>query len=117
MRSPLSEAIARCHLRRLRSTAAAAPLPAAVILLVLVAAPFALFRLGGVVGAEVADGIESAGVAEGLVLGPVLAAAVAGVAMAVAAPTRSALGDLVAAGPSGAAACLVALLLVPAAVG
>ena len=101
MRSTLCEAVARCHLRRLRGVAAAAPLPAAIVALVVVTAPVVLFRLGGAVGAEVADSIGAAGVSDGLVLGPLLAAAVAGAALAVAAPPRSALGDQVAAGPAG----------------
>ena len=65
MRSTLCEAVARCHLRRLRGVAAAAPLPAAIVALVVVAAPFVLFRLGGAVGAEVADSIGDAGVSDG----------------------------------------------------
>jgi hypothetical protein len=117
MRSTLCEAVARCHLRRLRGIAAAAPLPAGIVALVVAAAPIALFRLGGAVGAEVAEGIGNAGVAQALVLGPVLAGAVAGAALAVAAPARSALGPQVAAGPSGAAVAVVALTLVPAATG
>ena len=47
MRSTLCEAVARCHLRRLRGIAASAPLPAAVMALVVAAAPVLLFRLGG----------------------------------------------------------------------
>ena len=61
MRSTLCEAVARCHLRRLRGIAASAPLPAAVMALVIAAAPFVLFRLGGAVGAEVADSIGDGG--------------------------------------------------------
>ena len=64
MRSTLCEAVARCHLRRLRGVAASAPLPAAIVALVVVTAPVILFRLGGAVGAEVADGIGAAGVSE-----------------------------------------------------
>ena len=86
MRSTLCEAVARCHLRRLRGVAAAAPLPAAIVALVVVTAPVILFRLGGAVGDEVADSIGAAGVSDALVLGPLLAAAVAGAALAVAAP-------------------------------
>ena len=92
MHSTLCEAVARCHLRRLRGVAAAAPLPAAIVALVVVTAPVILFRLGGAVGDEVADSIGTAGVSDALVLGPLLAAAVAGAALAVAAPPRSALG-------------------------
>ena len=117
MRSTLCEAVARCHLRRLRGVAASAPLPAAIVALVVVTAPVILFRLGGAVGDEVADSIGAAGVSDALVLGPLLAAAVAGAALAVATPSRSALGDQVAAGPSGAAIAVVALTLVPAAAG
>ena len=107
MRSTLCEAVARCHLRRLRGVAAAAPLPAAIVALVVVTAPVILFRLGGAVGDEVAGSIGTAGVSDALVLGPLLAAAVAGAALAVAAPPRSALGYQVAAGPSGAAIAVV----------
>ena len=117
MHSTLCEAVARCHLRRLRGVAASAPLPAAIVALVVVTAPVILFRLGGAVGDEVADSIGAAGVSDALVLGPLLAAAVAGAALAVATPSRSALGDQVAAGPSGAAIAVVALTLVPAAAG
>ena len=52
MSSTLCEAVARCHLRRLRGVAAAAPLPAAVVALVVVTAPVISFRLGGAVGDE-----------------------------------------------------------------
>ena len=118
MHSTLCEAVARCHLRRLRGVAAAAPLPAAIVALVVVTAPFVLFRLGGAVGDEVVAGsIGTAGVSDALMLGPLLAAAVAGAALAVAAPPRSALGDQVAAGPPGAVIAVVALTLVPAAAG
>jgi hypothetical protein len=117
MHSTLCEAVGRCHLRRLRGVAAAAPLPAVIVALVVVAAPVVLFRLGGAVGDEVADSIDTAGVSNALVLGPLLAAAVAGAALAVAAPSRSALGFQVAAGPPGAAIAVVALTLVPAAAG
>ena len=107
MHSTLCEAVARCHLRRLRGVAAAAPLPAAIVALVVVTAPVVLFRLGGAVGDEVAGSIGTAGVSDALVLGPLLAAAVAGAALAVAAPPRSALGYQVAAGPPGAAIAVV----------
>ena len=76
-------------------------------------APFVLFRLGGTVGAEVADSVGSTSVAEGLVLGPLLAAAVAGATLAVVAPARSALGDQIAAGPAGAVAAVIPLLSFP----
>ncbi len=117
MRSTLCEATARCHGRRLRGVAAAAPLPVGVVGLVVLLAPFVLFRLGGAVGKEVSGSITDASVSAGLTLGPLLAAAVAGAALAVAAPTRSALGSQIAAGPSGAAVVVVAVALVPAAAG
>jgi hypothetical protein len=109
--------VAHCHLRRLRGVAAAAPLPAAIVALVLLASPVILFRLGRAVGGEVAEGIGNAGVADAVVLGPLLAAAVAGSALAVAAPERSALGSQVAAGPPGAVVALIALTLTPAIAG
>ena len=117
MHSTLCEAVARCHLRRLRGIAASAPLPGAVFALVIATAPFVLFRLGGAVGAEVADSVGSTAVAEGLVLGPLLAAAVAGATLAVVAPARSALGDQIAAGPAGAVAAVIALVVVPVTAG
>ena len=117
MRSTLCDAVARCQLRRLRGVAAAAPLPAAIVALVLLTAPVILFRLGGAVGGEVADGIGTAGVSDAVVLGPLLAAAVAGSALAVAAPERSALGSQVAAGPPGAVVAVIALMLTPAVAG
>ena len=88
MRSTLCDAVARCQLRRLRGVAAAAPLPAAIVALVLLTAPVILFRLGGAVGGEVAHRLGDAGVSESVVHGPQLAAAVAGSALAVAAPER-----------------------------
>src|SRR3954453_12859851 len=117
MPSTLCEAVARCHLSRLRGLAAPAPLPGAVFALVIAAAPFVLFRLGGPVGAEVADSAGSTTVAEGLVLGPLLAAAVAGATLAVVAPARSALGNQIAAGPAGAVAAVIALVVVPVTAG
>lgn len=117
MRSTLCEAVARCHLRRLSGIAASAPLPAAVMALVIAAAPVLLFRLGGVVGAEVVDSVATAGVSDGLVLGPLLAAAVAGATLAVAAPARSTLGNQIAAGPAGAVVAVIALVLVPVTAG
>src|SRR6188472_2151731 len=117
MRSTLCDAVARCHLRRLRSVAAAAPLPAAIVALVLLTAPVVLLRLGSAVGAELTDGIGNAGVSDAVVLGPLLAAAVAGSALAVAAPARSALGSQIAAGPSGPVVAVIALTLVPAIAG
>jgi hypothetical protein len=117
MRSTLCEAVARCHVRRLRGIAASAPLPAAVMALVIAAAPFVLFGLGGAVGAEVADSAGSTAVAEGLVLGPLLAAAVSGATLAVATPARSTLGTQIAAGPAGAVAAVIALVFVPVTAG
>jgi hypothetical protein len=117
MHSTLCDAVARCHLRRVRGVAAGAPLPAAIVALVLLTAPVMLLRLGGAVGAELAGGIGNAGVSDAVVLGPVLAAAVAGSALAVAAPTRAALGAQVGAGPPGPVAAVIALTLVPALAG
>ena len=117
MRSPLCDAVARCHLRRLRRAVAVAPLPAAVGATLVVLAPLALARVGRAVGAELAGAAGSAGVAEALVLGPMLAAAAAGTALAVSYPGRSALGQQLAAGPGGETVAVLACLLVPALVG
>ena len=64
MHSTLCDAVARCHLRRLRGVAAGAPLPAAIVALVLLTAPVILLRLGECHRAEVAGGIGDARVAE-----------------------------------------------------
>ena len=88
MRSPLCDAVARCHLRRLRRAVAVAPLPAAVAATLVVLAPLALGRVGRVVGDELAGAAGSAGVAEALVLGPMLAAAAAGTAWPSRIPAR-----------------------------
>ena len=117
MRSALYSAVARCHARRLGKTVATAPLPAAIVAILVVLAPFALVRVGRAVGGELSGVIGTGGVADALVLGPVLAAAVAGAALAVSLPGRSALGQQVAAGPSGGSAVIVAGLLVPVLVG
>ena len=117
MRSPLCDAVARCHLRRLRRAVAAAPLPAAVAATLVVFAPLALVRVGRAVGDELAGAAGSAGVADALVLGPMLAAAAAGAALAVSFPGPSALGQQLAAGPGGETVAVLACLLVPALVG
>ena len=109
----LCDAVARCHLRRLRGAIAVAPLPAAVGATLVLLAPLALVRVGRAVGVELAGAAGSAGVADALVVGPVLAAAVAGTALAVSHCGRSALGQQVAAGPCGRTAAVLACLVVP----
>lgn len=113
MRSTLFEAIARCHLRRLRAMIAEAPLPSAVVGLVVVLAPLALTHVGQAVGAELAGATSVDGVSAAIVLGPVLAAAVAGAALAVSLPGVSALGRQIAAGPCSRRAAFMAGLAVP----
>jgi hypothetical protein len=117
MRSALCDHVARCHARRLSKTVAAAPLPAAIVAILVVLSPLALVRVGGAVGGELADVVGAGGVADALVLGPVLAATVAGAALAVSLPGRSALGQQIAAGPCGRRAAIVAGLLVPMLIG
>jgi hypothetical protein len=117
MRSALCDAVAKCHTRRLRTAVAAAPLPAALVTILVALAPFALARVGGAIGSDLADGVAAGGVADALVIGPALAAAVAGAALAVSLPGRSALGHQVAAGPGSNLATVVAGLLVPALIG
>ena len=114
MRSALCNAVVRCQARRLGKTAATAPLPAAILVIVVLLSPIALARVGHAVGSEVAGVVGTGGVADALVVGPVLAAAVAGAALAVSLPGRSALGQQVAAGPCGSITAIVAGLLVPA---
>ena len=117
MPSALCDAVARCHLRRLGKTVAKAPLPAAIVVILVVLSPLALVRVGRAVGGELVGAIGTGGVADALVLGPVLAAAVAGAALAMSLPGRSALGQQVAAGPCGGIAAVVAGLLVPGLIG
>lgn len=117
MGSGLSRAVGRCQARRLWATAAAAPLPAAVAVLLVVLAPIGLVRLGRTVGRDLADAIGAAGVADALLLGPMLAAAVAGAAVAASLPGRSALGQQVGTAPVGRVHVVVAGALVPAALG
>ena len=114
MRSTLSEAVARCQLRRLRRVAGAAPLPVAGIALVVALAPVALYRAGQALGAELAGAIDGAGVSDGIALGPLLAAMVAGAVLAVSLPGRAALGAQIAAGPPGRFASILAITVVPA---
>ena len=113
MPSALCDAVARCQTRRLGKTVAAAPLPAAIVAILVVLSPIALIRVGDALGTELAGAVGAGGVADALVVGPVLAAAVAGAALAVSLPGRVALGPQVAAGPCGSISVIVAGLLVP----
>jgi hypothetical protein len=54
MRSALYRAIIRCRLRRLAGASRTAPLPAFAALVIVVAAPFALWRAGAAVGGGLA---------------------------------------------------------------
>jgi len=113
MRSELCRAVARCQARRLRTTVAAAPLPAAIVVILVMLAPVALARVGSVVGSEIASAVASTDVATALVLGPVLAAAAAGAALAVSLPARAGLGQQIAAGPCSDLTAVTAGLLFP----
>ena len=114
MLSTLCNAVARCHCRRLRAAAAAAPLPAALVGFLVVLAPTALVRVGRAVGGALVGAAGDPGVTDGVVLGPLLAASVAGAALALSLPERSAFGQQLAAGPFGDLAVVCASLLVPA---
>lgn len=109
----LCRAVARCQGRRLLAAAAAAPLPAAIVLTLVACAPIALARIGAMLGNELAPSAGAAGVATALVLGPCLAAAAVGGMIAVSL-SRAGLGQQVAAGPCGARAAIVAPILLPA---
>ena len=115
MRFALSRAVALCQSRRLRNAASSAPLPSAVVLGLAVVAPFVLARIGRALGDELVVSVTSREIANALVLGPCLAAAAAGAAIAVSLPTKSALGQQVAAGPFGPRSALIASLPLPAA--
>ncbi len=78
---------------------ATAPIPAAILVIVVLLSPIALARVGRAIGSELAGVVGAGGVADALAVGPVLAAAVAGAALAVSLPGRSALGQQVAACP------------------
>ena len=117
MRSTLCEAVARCHGRRMRQAAAAAPLPAGLAVILVALAPLALVRAGHALGNELAGAVGAGGVANALVLGPLLAGVAAGATLAVSIPGRSALGDQIAAGPGGRIVAVLAGVLVPGLVG
>jgi hypothetical protein len=117
MRFALCDAVARCQARRLRETVAVAPLPAAIVVILVVLAPIALVRVGRAIGSELAGAVDTGGVADALVVGPLLAAAVAGAALAVSLPGRPALGQQVAAGPCTHLAAIASGLLVPGLIG
>jgi len=111
VRSPLCEAVVRCHLRRLRAAVGAAPLPGSVLCAGVVSAPLASVRIGHALGNGVA--VTSAGVADAIVLGPMLAGAVAGAALAAALPEPAAFGRQIAAAPFDRAVGVVAVAFVP----
>lgn len=113
MRFALCSALARCQARRLRTTVAMAPLPAAIVAVLAVLAPVALSRVGRAVGSELVGVVGAGGVSDALAIGPMFAASVAGAALAVSLPGRSAVGQQVAAGPCGDVAVIVAGLLMP----
>jgi hypothetical protein len=113
MSSTLSEAVARCHLRRLLGIVAASPLPALALVAGILVAPFGFWRVGHALADELA-GASGDGVAEAVVAGPMLAAVVAGTGVAVSLPERSALGGQIAAAPVRAASVVIAHCLVPA---
>jgi hypothetical protein len=117
VRSPLCEAVARSHARRLRAVVSAAPLPTLVVALGALAAPFAVAHVGHLVGNELAGAAAAGGVAEAMVLGPALAAAVAGAVLAASLPERGALGGQIAAAPFDRTVGVVAVMLVPAILG
>lgn len=113
MRFALYSAVARCQARRLRAVGAAAPLPAAGVAILVAVAPFALARVGGALGNELARSVVMDEVATALVLGPCLAAAAAGAVLAVSLPTRAGLGQQIAAGPCSDRSAIGAGLLLP----
>lgn len=114
MRFVLSRAVARCQARRLWAVAAAAPVPAAVVIALVALAPLALARIGAVVGDDLAAAAVSVELTTALVLGPCLAAAAAGSVLAVSLPTRAGLGQQIAAAPCGDRSAIAAALLLPA---
>lgn len=113
MRFVLCRAVARCQGRRLLGAVRSAPLPAAIVLVLVAAGPVVLARLGAKLGDELAPALASPGVATALVLGPCLSAAAAG---AVIAPSlsRAGLGEQIATSPVRNRAALVAPLVLPA---
>jgi hypothetical protein len=114
MRFELCRAVLRCQGRRLLEAIRSAPLPAAIVALLIVVAPMALARVGASLGDELAPTSATSGVATALVLGPCLAAAAVGAVIAISSPTRAGLGQQIAAGPCGDRSAIVAPLLLPA---
>lgn len=113
MRFVLSRSVARCQARRLRVVAAAAPLPAAIVVITVALAPVALSRVGEALGNELGSAFTSSEVTTALVVGPCLAAAAAGAVLAVSLPMRAGLGQQIAAGPCGDRSAIGAGLLLP----
>ena len=116
MRFALSRAVVRCQVRRLRTTAGSAPLPTAVVIVLVTVAPLALARVGRALGEELAAGVPFREISIALVAGPCLAAGAAGAVIAASFPMRAALGPQVAAGPFGTRSALAASLPLPATV-
>jgi len=92
----------------------AAPLPAAIVAVLVAVAPLLLARVGAALGNELAPSVASSGVGAALVLGPCLAAAAAGGVLAASLPTRALLGQQIGAGPFSDRSAVVAPLLLPA---
>ncbi len=115
MPSALFDAVVVCNVRRLRSVAARAPLPAAAVGVLVLLAPVALARVGRALGEGLAGGGD--GVSVAVVVGPVLAAAAAGAALAVSFPGATSFGKQIAASPCDRVGAVVAALLVPAVIG
>lgn len=110
----LSSAVLRCQRRRLARALRAAPLPGALLVLVLAASPLVAVRGGRSLGRLLQPVLADAEAARSLTLAPLLAGVAAGVAVGAASSARRSLGLPLGAAPVGARRALVACALVPA---
>lgn len=106
----------RCQRRRALGTLRAAPLPGALVLAAVVAAPLASWRFGHALGSALQPLLRDPEVAGWLTIAPAVAGATAGAAVCVTAAGRRSLGPQLAALPVGARAALAATVLAPAGV-
>jgi hypothetical protein len=109
----LSRAVLRCLWRRAATALGAAPLAGAALVILVVAAPLLLARLGSALGATLAPVVDDDEAARLLALASMLAGAAAGASVSLTSAGRRSLGPQLSAGPIGERGALVASVLVP----
>lgn len=112
----LSRAVLRCQTRRLTAAAAIAPVPAALAVAAVLAAPLLLARAGNLLGRELGLAVTEPHVARSLVLGLLATGAVAGFVLAGSSSAPASLGPQLGAAPLGSSVAVIACVIVPAGV-